>query len=226
MKRMLWVAAALAAGSLQASEPAGKSDGALLLFGTGRDHYDTGFGAAWQQDITPGLSCIVGVERVSVEDESSYADAWSNSRTTMEADGYEVQLGYLHHLRRDADGFSLSLGPVIGLEELEGEQRTTYTGMYGGTDRTDIDYDLGVNVYLQGLIRYGGFEKVDLFSSVAFGYRSGREARYSTGGGVVPLAEGASDLSRSGVPYYGDDYRVILGSDTFIRVALGVAIPF
>ncbi len=226
MKRTwLWLAA-LAAGTLTAAEPAGLSDGALLLFGADRDHYDPGFGAAWLQDLTPTLSCFVGVERVSLEDESSYQDAFSSSRTSMEADGYEVQLGYLHHLRRDPDGFSLSLGPAIGLEELEGEQRTTYSGVYGGgTDRTDIDYDLGVSVYLQGLIRYGGFQKVDLFAAVAYGYRSGREARYTTGGGVMPLADASPD-AKIGVPYYGDDFRVILGSDTFIRVALGVAIPF
>jgi hypothetical protein len=231
MMRPLAIAASLAALTLSAAEAPAPSDSAALLFGTTRDSYDPGFGAAWVKNLAPDMAFFIGIERVSFEDESSYRDPWSSSQTSVEADGYEVQLGYLHRIGKPEGGLSLQLGPAIGLEQLNGEQRTRYTSAYSygdSSDRTDIDYDLGVNVYLQAFLRYTGFKSVDLFASVSYGYRSGREARYTSGGGypppVVPVADTADTTP---VPTGGgsSDYTVVDGSDTFLRFALGVAIP-
>ena len=192
-----------------------------LLFGTTRDDYDPGVGAAWIHDLTDRIAIFVSLESVRFDDTSSYGDDSYFAQTTTEADGYEVQLGYLHRIWSQENGLSLQLGPAIGLEELEGKTTSAYSGPYGsGKDRTDLDYDLGLNAYVQAMVRYAGFKSVELFASAAYGYRSGREVEYS-GGGPIVYAE-ASGSESSMVPGYSSTE----GSESFLRVALGVAIPF
>jgi hypothetical protein len=207
--------------SAWAEETRVSGDSAAFLYGTVREDDEPGAGAAWTHALTESIAIYVGLDYVRTEDRSSYGDEFYSSSTTRKADGYEILLGYLHRVWDHPKGASLQVGPMLGLEQLEGTERNRYGGEFGsGEDRVEIDYDLGVNAYVQGLLRVPLAGSAELMVSAALGYRSAREVTYD-GGGVIPLAE-SSDAARSSFPTYGN----LEGAETFLRVALGVAIPF
>jgi hypothetical protein len=204
-----------------AEENPAPAECAALLYGTVREDYEPGLGAAWTHAFTERLAFYVGLDYVRYEDRSSYGDEFYSSSTTRKADGYEILLGYLHRVWEHPNGASLQVGPLLGLEQLEGTERHRYGGEFGsGEDRVEIDYDLGLNAYVQGVLRVPVYGAAEVMVSAALGYRSAREVTYD-GGGVIPLAE-SSDVARSSFPSYGN----LEGAETFLRVALGVAIPF
>lgn len=207
--------------SARAEERSGSEESAALLYGAAREDYEPGVGAAWTHQLTERIAVYVGLDYVRYEDRSSYGDEFYSSSSTRKADGYELLLGYLHRVWVHPRGASMQVGPMLGLEQLDGAERNRYSGEFGtGGDRVEIDYDLGLNAYLQCLLRVPLAGSADLMLSTAFGYRSAREVTYD-GGGVIPLAE-SSEAARGSFPSYGN----LEDAETFLRVALGVAVPF
>lgn len=223
MKRMglLSVCLLVLTTAIRAEDPAPERSFSAGLFAAVRDDYDPGVGFGLTRALGDRMRMWFSIESAQFDESTSYGDDDYYSSTLLDVDGYEFQIGYLHRLDTASGAWSLWLGPSIGLEELEGEYITRFGGDFGsGGDRTDFDYELGVNAYLNLMILAQASERVQCFVSASLGYRGGREVEM--GGGAVPLAaESAGDAAVSRRYFPTSD-----GADSFLRLAAGVLASF
>lgn len=155
---------------------------------------EVGYGISYNRDITDKDQIFILLETFSYTDSENVLTPDYVSESKVDGDGNAATIGYLRKVI--ASTIDLYLGPGIGIQQLEGDFKSTqYDNSRSGYARASIDSDPDYFVTVNAKAEYKVTNTFSLFGNFAYGYIEfgDSEWKFSTGNQGTLKVDGDND---------------------------------